>query len=331
MKRQPMRNRIILMVSVMLLLYASVSFAKEYGVYVKVVSRAQGGFDQVTANVEQALRNGGWKVLASYNTGIPDDCDFRSRVIVFTSPAYAKSVMTHGVQAAFALPLRVGVYEDEEGIHVAVLNPVSINRTVLGDKGSEALSLSTLKSVSSAIANAVPGNRVNVQMGEMRSSGKITGMGGGDFADKIDSIHISRSDTEANFKRTGERVKEGIQNNKGNWRLVYTLDLSEYGAMLFGITEEGMEKMAFTVAKEKGSKLYKIPVLYHNTAFPIEVIVYRENGRVKVVTLDEMYRMKLFFQDAGSWQFLKHMRKPRHIQDEIVEMVQEGIMKHTGN
>ncbi|MBI4690683.1 MAG: hypothetical protein HY754_10540 [Nitrospirae bacterium] len=55
-------------------------------------------------------------------------------------------------------------------------------------------------------------------------------------------------------------------------------------------------------------------------AFPIEVIVYREDGMVKVATLDEMYRMKVYFEDAGKWAFMKNMGMPGAIEKEITEM-----------
>lgn len=35
--------------------------------------------------------------------------------------------------------------------------------------------------------------------------------------------------------------------------------------------------------------------------------------------LDEMYRMKVYFEDMGKWAFRKKMRMPGQIEDEIVE------------
>jgi hypothetical protein len=46
----------------------------------------------------------------------------------------------------------------------------------------------------------------------------------------------------------------------------------------------------------------------------------RERGMVKVVTLHEMYRMKVYFQDAGNWAFIKNMRMPGQIEEEIIEI-----------
>ncbi len=39
-----------------------------------------------------------------------------------------------------------------------------------------------------------------------------------------------------------------------------------------------------------------------------------------VVTLDEMYRMKVYFEDAGKWAFMKNMGMPGEIEKEIIEI-----------
>jgi len=33
-----------------------------------------------------------------------------------------------------------------------------------------------------------------------------------------------------------------------------------------------------------------------------------------------MYRMKMYFEDAGMWAFMKNMSMPGEIEDEIVKM-----------
>ncbi|MBI4683635.1 MAG: hypothetical protein HY755_00365 [Nitrospirae bacterium] len=316
-----MRHKTFLFICLMLFLFVSVSFASEYGVYVKVVEKAQGDFDEISNKVNAALKNSGWEILAVYNTGVPEGCKFRSRVIVFDSSAYTKSIISNGVKAAFALPLRAGIYEDETGINVAVINPASINRTIIHETKLNDLSLSTINSMVDTIAKAVSGNAVKMQIGEIRSKGRVGGMGGGDFIDKVEEIYLASDDSDATFKRVSENVKKGILENRKNWKLIYTLDLSAQGAIIFGVTESKTEARAFRIAGEKrASDSYKFPGIDHNSSFPIEVIVYKEGGKVKVATLDEMYRMKVYFEDAGNWAFMKNMKMPGKIQDEIVEM-----------
>lgn len=321
-----MRGKIFIFMALTLFLLVSVSFAGEYGVYVKVIERAKGSFDEVSSKVETVLKSAGWEILAAYNTGIPEGCKFRSRVIVFSSPAYAKSIMSNGVNAAFAVPLRTGIYEDESGINVAVVNPASLNRTIIHETKLKDLSLSSINSVVDAISKAVPGNIVKKQIGEVRSKGSVGGMGGGDFLDKIVEIYAAQDNADAAFKSISEKVRKGILGNEKNWKLIYTYDLSAHNAMIFGLTEAKMEGRAFRIAGEKrASDFYKFPGIDHNTAFPIEVIVYKDDNRIKVVTLDGMYRMKVYFEDAGKWAFMKNMGMPGQIEKEIIEMVKINL------
>jgi len=316
----------ILLVCLALFFSASLSVAAEYGVYVKAVEKARGSFDEVSGKVEAALKSSGWEILAAYNTGVPEGCKFRSKVIVFSSPAYAKSIMSNNVKAAFALPLRAGIYEDETGINIAVVNPASINRTIIYDVKLDELSLLTINPIVDAIAKAVPGNAVKKQIGEIRDEGRVGGMGGGDFLDKIEEIYVAPDGSSDTFKNVSEQVKNGILGNKKKWRLVYVLDLSAYNAVIFGITQAKTEGRAFKIAGEKrSSDSYKFPGIDHNAAFPIEVIVYKDGNNIKVVTLDEMYRMKLYFEDAGKWAFMKNMGMPGQIEDEIIEIVKTNL------
>lgn len=321
-----MRGKIFIFMALTLFLLVSVSFAGEFGVYVKVVEKAKGSFDEVSGKVETALKSAGWDILAAYNTGVPEGCKFRSRVIVFSSPAYAKAIIANGVKAAFALPLRAGIYEDETGINIAVVNPASINKTIIHETKLNELSLSTINFIADAIAKAAPGSVVKKQIGEIRNSGRVGGMGGGDFLNKIEEIHTAADGSPDTFKKVSENVRNAITGNNRNWKLVYTLDLSTYDTLIFGIAEPKTEGKAFKIAGEKrSSDSYMFPGIDHNAAFPIEVIVYKDSGRVKVVTLDEMYRMKVYFEDAGKWAFMKNMGMPGQIEKEIIEMVKINL------
>ena len=144
--------------------------------------------------------------------------------------------------------------------------------------------------------------------------------------DKIVEIYAAQDNADAVFKSISEKVKKGILGNEKNWKLIYTYDLSAHNAMIFGLTEAKMEGRAFRIAGEKrASDSYKFPGIDHNTAFPIEVIVYKDDNRIKVVTLDGMYRMKVYFEDAGKWAFMKNMGMPGQIEKEIIEMVKINL------
>ncbi len=314
-------KRLILILLFVLLAASPASAAEKYGTFVKVVEMASDSIDEVSSAVESGLKKAGWDILAAFESGVPEGCEFRSRVVVFSSNAYASSIIGNGAGSAFALPLRAGIYENETGVHVAVVNPASINRTIVDETKLDAFSLSASNAIVEAVSGAVSGDAVKKQVGQIRKKGRIGGMGGGDFQRIIEEIYSAADDKEATFNRVVDGVKKGILANEKNWKLIYAYDLSANGAVIFGVTEEKMEGRAFSIAGGKrSSKAYKFPGLDHGAAFPIEVIVYKDSGKVKVVTMDGMYRMKLYFEDAGMWAFMKNMAMPGQIEGEIVEM-----------
>ena len=306
------------------ILLATASFAvagEQHGVYVRVIEKAKGSFDDVSGSVESGLKSAGWKVLGTYNAGVPTNCQFQSRIVIFSSDSYAASIMANGVKAAFALPLRAGIYEDETGINVDFVNPTSINRTIIDETKLNDLSVSTSSAIAEAISKAVHGDVVMEQIGQIRKKGKVGGMGGGNFINKIEEIYSAPDASKETFKKVTSAVSKGILQNDKEWKLIYTYDLSDQDAIIFGIAKSKTEGRAFTIAGGKrSSKSYRFPGLDHGAAFPIEVIVYRDGGSVKVVTLDEMYRMKLYFEDAGMWAFMKNIAMPGQIEREIVEI-----------
>ena len=135
------------------------AMADEYGVYVQVVEKADGTFDEVVAKSEKALGEAGWQVIASNEADVGEKCDgLRGHTIVLHNAAYARKILAKGgVYGAFALPPRVGVYQDEEGTHVAFMNPSSINRTFLGKGTVDDISRSAAEELSAILAPAAGG------------------------------------------------------------------------------------------------------------------------------------------------------------------------------
>ncbi len=315
-----MKKVVTFLLTAAVLLFSSLVHAEDVGMYVKVVDKFQGTFEEAVKKAEQTLAKNGWKILASYDASVPQGCSHKAHTLVIYSPAYAGKIMSHGPRSAFSLPLRVGIYTDENGIALSFVNPASLNRTVLGDNVEKDLSISTMKELSSVLASAGTGRVVNQQAGEVRSKGRVGGMGGGDFADKIMEVY-KREDAGSAFRDISGKVREGITSNANGWKLIYALDLGN-DVTVYGVNKAATEARAFKIAGEKReSKVNSCPGVDHVSAFPIEVVVYKEKGMVKVALLDEMYRMKVYFEDAGKWAFMKNMGMPGAIEKEITEVV----------
>ncbi|MGB5673917.1 MAG: hypothetical protein WBO43_05165, partial [Gemmatimonadota bacterium] len=113
---------------------AAVAQEGEYGVYLKLVENAPGGFDATVATLRESVEAAGWTILTDYEMGVPEkNCSYRAHGIAAVSDEYVGRVLAYGPRAAFALPIRFGVYEDEAGVHVAAFNPLSLNRTIISE------------------------------------------------------------------------------------------------------------------------------------------------------------------------------------------------------
>jgi len=305
-----------------LLLATPAMAAEEFGVYVKAIEKAEGSFEQTVKSLETGLTEAGFEVLASYGSGVDKRCGQRAHVVVVNNNDYSDRIMSHGATSAFALPLRVGIYEDSSGINIAFVNPSSINRTILGDEVETDLSASTAKKLNEAITSSVKGTNVDTQIGQIRDKGYVGGMGGGKFHKKVATFHEggALSDTiDAARKSAGE-------NDKG-WKLVYSIEPAD-GVTLMGMTKSETEAKAFDIAGDsRESRKEPCPGLDHAAAFPIEVLVYAEEGQARMVSMDEMYRMKVYFEDAGNWAFMKNMTMPGNIQDELKDVLTSGLKK----
>jgi uncharacterized protein (DUF302 family) len=317
-------RRVLCAVFLLFVFFAATVEAADFGVYLKSVEKAAGGFDETVRGIEKALGEKGWLIVASYEVSVPDGCGFRARTIAVHSPTYAGKLLARGVRAAFALPVRIVVYEDEGGTHAAFMNPSSVNRTVLGDGVAEALAAETAAEISAIVAGAAGGTKVDRQAGQMRSKGRVSGpkmMGGGKFDDRVE-ILFEKAAGEGVLEEVAGKVKAGIEGSTTGWGLVYTLDLLPQGAIVLGVNSKSMEARAYGIAGDKRkSDTSPCPGIDHAAAFPIEVVVMEEGTSVKVAILDGMYRMKLFFEDAGKMAFAKNMTMPGSIEKEIRQMV----------
>ena len=140
-------------------------------------------------------------------------------------------------------------------------------------------------------------------------------------------VHMQRVYEQLNLHYVEEinpypLVKAGIEGSSSGWELVYRLDLQAQGAVVLGVNSRKMEAKAYSIAGERRRYASSpCPGIDHAAAFPVEVVVLAEGESVKVALLDGMYRMKVYFEDAGKLAFAKNMTMPGKIEKEIREMV----------
>jgi len=290
---------------------------KAQGVYVTLLSGLRADVGETSAKAESALKGAGFAVLASFDNGVPPGCKAAARTIVLASEPWAAEVLSGGADKAFGLPMRLAVYSDASGVSVSVVNPVSLLRTFYGSDVKDAAALKAVEAVAAALAPL--GTVSPKQAGQMRDSGAIGGMGGGAFPDKIVPI-LAPGKAPA---EVAEAIKAGVADAAG-WHTVYAYKASD-DVFVVGLTNAKTEGRAFGIAGEKrATQANPFPGLDHAAAFPIEVVVTKKGAGSSVTLLKEMWRMKLYFEDAGNWAFMKNMQMPGDIQNEIEAAVRKA-------
>ena len=275
-----------------------------------------------------ALTRQGWTVLADHAVGTDQSrCNYSAHVVVAHQPARVATLLAVGAQSAYALPVRIAVFEDERGVHVAMVNPLSVERTIIAESGLEATGRALVEDVTGVVASATRGHRVNKAYGQSRKRGligKTMGvMAGGTFTRQLETITSFTGGTNAEVRRVADGIWQRLQlPPRGKWQLrgVYRLDLAEQGLVILGVSGAAMEAKAFGIVgagNDDARSSFKCPGLAYAAAFPLEVVVRRDGGQVKVEAINAMFRMKMYFEDAGQMKFARNMLMPGSIAGEL--------------
>jgi len=290
------------------------------GVYQYVVHRADGPVDGVAAAIASAAPDAGFQVLARVPAAAPAGCAFKAEVVALYSPEHGRQVVAANRRTGpFAVVDRVAVFEDEKGVHVAVLNPRSVIRTVMMDDGLHtALAAEHLQALRALVSGAARGTASQRDFGQTRDKGyigKTMGvMAGGPFVEKIEDI---ASVPNGDWRQVVDKVRAGLEKKGPKWglQLAYTLEIPEREVAVLGSTGTPMDAKSFEIVgagldEARGS--LQCPGLAHAAAYPIEIVVAKESGVVRVRLVDTMFRMKMFFEESSfEPSILKVARSPQ--------------------
>lgn len=307
------------------------------GVYLRLVEGADLPFDDVASMLEDRLVRDGWTVVTGLDCGVEASaCSFRSRVIVAYTEDYVDQVMAYGTHAAYAVPIRFVVWEDENGVNVGATNPMNLNRTIVDEETEPEDWALIAARIRSMTLLAFPSFSVSGDYGQRRENARIGRtmgiMAGGKFVDKIETV-IALTEAGQSTKDVADRIVSGMPKVEGAWEWqiepVYVIDLPGHESTLVGVRGQPVERRAFDIVKHGGNEARKdmaCPGIDHAAAFPIEVLVSRDGDGIEVSLVDEMYRMKMFFEDAGKMAFAKNMGMPGSIEGEIKKKI-ESILR----
>jgi len=301
-------------------------------VYVAVADSIPMSVPAASSAIASALARRGWVVLADHAVGTdPASCRFGGHVVVAQQAAGTSALLANGAQAAFAVPMRLAVFEDERGVHVTMVNPLSIERTIVAESGLEARGRALVEEISAVVADATHGHRVNRPFGQSRTHGligKTMGvMAGGAFTKQVETIATVTGGTAADIRRAADAIWLRLQQAPhGKWQLrgIYRLDLAEQGFVILGVSGAPMETKAFAIVgagNDDSRSDFKCPGLAYAAAFPLELVVRRDGAQHRIEAINSMFRMKMYFEDAGQMKFARNMLMPGSISDELKEVV----------
>lgn len=301
-------------------------------VYVVVADSVPLSVPAAASALAGALTRQGWTVLANHAVGTDAArCTFAAHVVVARQPARVATLLANGPQAAFAVPVRLGVFADERGVHVSVVNPLSVERTMVAESGLEANGRALIEEVAGIAVAATQGRRVNRPFGQSRTRGligKTMGvMAGGAFTKQVGTITTATGGTVADVRRVADDIWRRLQQPaSGKWQLrgIYRLELAEQGMVILGVSGAAMEAKAFGIVGAGGDdsrSKFSCPGLAYAAAFPLELVIRRDGSQVRVEAIDAMFRMKMYFEDAGQMKFARNMMMPGSIADELKGIV----------
>ena len=306
----------------------------EYGVYVGLVRGLDIPVAEATAVVQGALTEAGWEVLAVHAVGAPDACAYEGRVIVAHSAGYAAAISPYGPHAAFAVPQRVVVFEDEDGVHVGAVDLRGMNRTMVDEQVPGSAWDPWFDRLASAVAAGFPDKAESWAYGQTRDEGRITRtfgiMAGGPFVEKIE-VAATVPVADGGVAEVATRIQEAFaETGTSEWALrgVYRVDLPDGDAVVLGVSGAPLEARAFSIVRHGGDDAregFACPGLGHAAAFPIELVVQQVGDQVEVRLIDEMFRMKMYFEDAGKVAFAKNMGMPGAIESALRDRVQQAL------
>ncbi len=316
-------------------LFTGLSQAKEYGVYQFVLTKVEGDINAVTAQIKSTAAEAGFNVLTDYDYGVPDGCAYKGHLILLNAPDYTQQMMqANALTAPYAIVDRINIFQDEAGMHIAVVNPHSINRTMLMDDTKyEQLSADHLKKLRRLIMQSAKGTPSVKEYGQFREEGYISRtmgvMAGGKFSEKIEELFTYKN---TQWQDIAALVMQSLSKPGPEWGMhaVFKLDLADHNLAVIGVTGREMEAKSFDIVgagDDDEREDYSCPGIADAGAYPFTIVVKQTGNDVKIQMVTSMYRMKIFFEDAGKWAFMKNMTMPGSLTDEVSQMIKNGIKK----
>jgi hypothetical protein len=161
--------------------------------------------------------------------------------------------------------------------------------------------------------------------------GKTMGVvAGGPFPSKVEDLGSTGATSAIGVAEVAAAFAGAARTPTKRWgiRSVYRVDLPGGNLSIIGLAGDKMEAKAYAIVghgSDESREAYSCPGIDHAAAFPLEVVVLRDGDRVELRAVDAMFRMKMYFEDAGTMKFAANMAMPGSIENEIRDLVEDAL------
>ena len=303
------------------------ALAQDFGVFETMLNGSE-SVDQVGDQIVEKLERAGYSVLSVHPSGTDSECTGEVVVISAWDPEGVGDLFALNERTApYALVERIAVFDDGTGTWVASINPRSLLRTVFLDE-EEADEIATQRRTRLRTALDATMER---EFGQNRKKGRIGKtmgvMAGGPFDEKLGTIATA---SDQSVSAVADMVADGFDAAEGDWGmyLSYRLDLPMQDLVIFGVGSAEMEARSFSIVgsgSDRERKDIACAGTAYAAAYPIEIVVRASEEGAVVETVDAMFRMKMFFEDAGKWAFMKNMTMPGSLAAEMKERLETAL------
>ncbi|HHW14383.1 MAG TPA: hypothetical protein GXX28_05555 [Firmicutes bacterium] len=337
MRRVPL---LAVLAGLLLLLGVGPALAAEraLGTYLQAAVTSD-SFDGVCRSLENAVPASGLQLLASRDLAVKDQ---RVRVYVLAAPKFTELVAAQAPRwAAAVLPQRLVVYQFAGKVCVNFVNPVALAHVFIGEpvqisaQTRQAI-LKAAEEVEKDLEGLVRAAGLPVQIKDLeprRQTKDLSGYNGDgmgkimarskNFYESLQVVAEYDGADQAAFDRACRKVEENLGHSKNGWRILSALDTGNL-CRVYGVTQPEAEETAIRIEsmfrKDKAAG-NPLPGVDHAGAFPMEVLVYVDNGKVKVAHFGQMWRMQYYFWDAGYAAFTANVAVPGRIFNQITAAV----------
>jgi hypothetical protein len=334
--------------------------ASKHGIYLKTHELIKKDISKVTTSVVDLLKENSYEILFNGKLTTPDYvkkekeelCGFKANLIVFSSEKYRDILTLFGNKYLIGGFLRVGIYENENGVNIIIIDPETIARIIFNDlyendKEKEYNKIVTKmtefkNNLITLLHTLNMGKKVTTVMEPIRDDddlaesskdmfmmvGPMTFFNDEEQFPEIYSSQKSISEVQTFFE---SNIKKFIPTDEDkeyrwspnpekdlHWKIISKTSSNDGKALLLGITRPRTEGVSFHIAGvSRENKTNRCPGIDHATAYPIEILIIKDNGITKVYTQREMFRMDMYFWDAGMSAFMNHMSMPGILDESI--------------